>query len=82
MAAKKIKVGPLPSGSYVYRIGNRLSESKYANSASAWHDARRPQRVNANGNLEPDVESDEPDETDESYLMWDDHIQQYVPWPF
>ncbi len=61
MAASKIKVGPLSgSESYVYRIGNRISEAKYHNAASAWADARRPQRVNTNGRLEPDT-----DDTDE-----------------
>jgi len=60
MAANKIKVGPL-GDSYVYRIGNRISESKYYNSASAWADARRPQRVNAKGRLEPDVDEAEID---------------------
>jgi hypothetical protein len=59
MADSKLRVGPLPSGSYAYRIGNRISESKYANAESARADGRRPQRVNANGRLEPDVNESE-----------------------
>ena len=54
--SEEIRVGPVdtPNGvSYVYRIGNRISEY-YHNAASAWQDARRPQRVNASGYLEPD----------------------------
>lgn len=51
-----IKVGPVetPLGtSYFYRIGDRLSESGYANTASARHDARKPQGVNERGRLQP-----------------------------
>jgi hypothetical protein len=55
MADSKLRVGPIDSGSYVYRIGNRISEHKYANAASAYADGRRPQRINAKGHLEPDV---------------------------
>ncbi len=51
------RVGPIdtPFGvTYVYRIGDQLSEAAYANAASAWHDARRPQYVNGDGRLEPE----------------------------
>jgi hypothetical protein len=50
-----VRVGPIdtPNGtSYVYRIGNRLSEP-YVNAESARYDARRPQQVNGRGRLEP-----------------------------
>lgn len=46
-----IKVGPI-GNSYYYRIGDRLSAHKYANAASAWHEARLPQHV-VRDRLEP-----------------------------
>lgn len=77
MAASKIRVGPLSgSESYVYRIGNRISEAKYHNAASAWADARRPQRVNANGRLEPDTDDTDEDEfpiSGEYHASWETH---------
>ena len=62
MADRKLRVGPIPSGSYIYRIGNRRSESLYANAESARADGRRPQRINTKGNLEPDIDSSGDDE--------------------
>lgn len=51
-----IEVGPVAGShgdSYFYRIGAYLSKNSYANSQSALHDARRPQRLTSNGRIEP-----------------------------
>jgi hypothetical protein len=39
--------------SYLYRIGDRYSEHRYANTQSALADARRPQRLTASDHIEP-----------------------------
>lgn len=70
----QIKVGPL-GAAYVYRIGNRISQERYVNAASAWADAERPQRVNGNGNLEPDID---PNGTP-VLCRWDSELHQYMP---
>lgn len=49
----EIKVGPVSDGTYAYRAGGRLSQRRYANAQSAWHDARRAQRVTDWGTLVP-----------------------------
>lgn len=49
-------VGPIDTvngPTFVYRVGGYRSEATYTNSASAWHDARRPQRVNRDDRLVP-----------------------------
>lgn len=38
---------------YRYKIGSHLSAAAYANADSAWHDARRPQFLRADGRIEP-----------------------------
>ena len=48
------EVGPADDGRYYYRIAGKLSQHGYHNSASAWYDARRPQRVTAEDRLVPD----------------------------
>jgi hypothetical protein len=50
----KIEVGPTDDGTYRYRIADKLSQHPYHNAASAWFDARRPQRVTDDGFLVPD----------------------------
>ena len=57
-ASDHIQVGPVdtPNGvSYMYRVNGKLSKHYYANSASATHDAMRPQKEDAEGRLEPDT---------------------------
>lgn len=54
-----IEVGPVdtPNGvSYFYKVNGKLSKNGYANSASATHDAIKPQKEDSNGRLEPDTE--------------------------
>lgn len=51
----EIKVGPTGDGTYRYQIAGYLSAASYHNSASAWHDARRPQTLNDAHQLTPDV---------------------------
>jgi hypothetical protein len=52
-----LDVGPMPDNSYAYGFSNEfgwvVSEHRYHNAESAKHDARRPQRINEDGNLEP-----------------------------
>lgn len=49
-----IEVGPADDGTYRYLIAGHLSQHPYHNAASAWFDARRPQRVTSEGFLVPD----------------------------
>lgn len=51
----EIRVGPVADGTYRYQIGAHVSAASYHNSASAWHDARRPQTINELGELTPDT---------------------------
>jgi hypothetical protein len=46
-------------GSYYYQIGDCVSARRYADSQSAWHDARRPQRIRPDGRIEPAIELEE-----------------------
>jgi len=59
-----IAVGPVGYGSYAYRINGRVSVHRYANQASAWMDARRPQLVREDGHLEPDHQAESRAERD------------------
>jgi hypothetical protein len=47
-----ITAGPGEPG-YRYKIGSHLSAATYADADSAWHDARRPQLLRADGRVEP-----------------------------
>jgi hypothetical protein len=53
-----IKIGLVGDG-YCYQIGDYVSARRYANSQSAWRDARRPQRIRPYGRIEPDIECEE-----------------------
>ena len=56
-----VLVGPMETDqgtAYFYKIGPYISKNPYANSASAWYDARRPQRITLDGELEPDLETE------------------------
>lgn len=53
------EVGPLPDGTYGYRVDDKPSRDHYANRASALHDANRPQTWTSEGLVPTDRYNDE-----------------------